>query len=129
MKKKHTIDENLKQKEAKAQIGNQVEMRQIEISSKTVWQAIIPSINYSKNKNACAFIIQKRSSCCNRFDVREQDFDDNVATPDNVVVFDKKKNVIYSIDDYTTAVGFNDKDHKYKRNLKKQYYLNVDDDE
>ncbi|KAA6368585.1 MAG: hypothetical protein EZS28_035888, partial [Streblomastix strix] len=38
-----------------------------------------------------------------RFSVSEQDLDDNVATPDNVVVFDKKKNAIYSVDSYTTA--------------------------
>ncbi|KAA6371552.1 MAG: hypothetical protein EZS28_032919 [Streblomastix strix] len=42
------------------------------------------------------------------------DLDDNVATPDNVVVFDKKKNAIYSVDGYTTAVGFGDPEHQHK---------------
>ncbi|KAA6390152.1 MAG: hypothetical protein EZS28_014320 [Streblomastix strix] len=55
------------------------------------------------------------------------DLDDNVATPDNVVVFDKKKNAIYSVDGYTTAVGFGDPEHLYKRNWKKQYYSDVND--
>ncbi|KAA6397774.1 MAG: hypothetical protein EZS28_006700 [Streblomastix strix] len=62
-----------------------------------------------------------------RFSVSEQDLDDNVATPDNVVVFDKKKNAIYSIDGYTTAVGFGDSEHQHKRNWKKQYYSDVND--
>ncbi|KAA6388002.1 MAG: hypothetical protein EZS28_016473 [Streblomastix strix] len=62
-----------------------------------------------------------------RFSVSEQDLDDNVATPDNVVVFDKKKNVIYSVDGYTTAVGFGDPDHLHKRNWKKQYYSDGND--
>ncbi|KAA6365055.1 MAG: hypothetical protein EZS28_039418, partial [Streblomastix strix] len=57
-----------------------------------------------------------------RFRVLEQDLDDNVATPDNVVVFDKKKNAIYSVDGYTTAVGFGDPEHQHKRNWKKKYY-------
>ncbi|KAA6401844.1 MAG: hypothetical protein EZS28_002637 [Streblomastix strix] len=57
--------------------------------------------------------------------VLEQDLDDNEATPDNVVVFDKKKNAIYSVDGYTTAVGFNDPDHQHKRNWKKKYYSDV----
>ncbi|KAA6366455.1 MAG: hypothetical protein EZS28_038018 [Streblomastix strix] len=60
-----------------------------------------------------------------RFSVSEQDLDDNVATPDNVVVFDKKKNTIYSIDGYTTAVGFGDPEHQHKRNWKKKYYSDV----
>ncbi|KAA6367541.1 MAG: hypothetical protein EZS28_036932, partial [Streblomastix strix] len=62
-----------------------------------------------------------------RFSVSEQDLDDNVATPDNVVVFDKKKNAIYSVDGYTTAVGFGDPEHQHKRNWKKQYYSDVND--
>ncbi|KAA6391874.1 MAG: hypothetical protein EZS28_012600 [Streblomastix strix] len=62
-----------------------------------------------------------------RFDVLEQDLDDNEATPDNVVVFDKKKNAIYSVDGYTTAVGFGDSEHQHKRNQKKQYYTDVND--
>ncbi|KAA6355064.1 MAG: hypothetical protein EZS28_049409, partial [Streblomastix strix] len=44
----------------------------------------------------------------------EQDLDDNQATPDNVFVFDKKKNTIYSVDGYTTAVGFGDPEHQHK---------------
>ncbi|KAA6385337.1 MAG: hypothetical protein EZS28_019138 [Streblomastix strix] len=59
--------------------------------------------------------------------VLEQDLDDNVATPDNVVVFDKKKNAIYSVDGYITAVGFCDPEHQHKRNWKKKYYSNVYD--
>ncbi|KAA6388803.1 MAG: hypothetical protein EZS28_015669 [Streblomastix strix] len=59
--------------------------------------------------------------------VQEQDLDDNQATPDNVVVFDKKKNTIYSVDGYTTAVGFGDPEHQHKRNQKKKYYLDVND--
>ncbi|KAA6373019.1 MAG: hypothetical protein EZS28_031454 [Streblomastix strix] len=51
-----------------------------------------------------------------RFRVLEQDLDDNVATPDNVVMFDKKKNAIYSVDGYSTAVGFGDPEHQRKRN-------------
>ncbi|KAA6359378.1 MAG: hypothetical protein EZS28_045095, partial [Streblomastix strix] len=62
-----------------------------------------------------------------RFNVLEQDLDDNVATPDNVVVFDKKNNAIYSVDSYTTAVGFGDPEHLHKRNWKKQYYSDVND--
>ncbi|KAA6371362.1 MAG: hypothetical protein EZS28_033111 [Streblomastix strix] len=62
-----------------------------------------------------------------RFSVQEQDLDDNLATPDNVVVFDKKKNAIYSVDGYTTAVGFGDPEHLYKRNWKKQYYSDVNE--
>ncbi|KAA6357317.1 MAG: hypothetical protein EZS28_047156, partial [Streblomastix strix] len=62
-----------------------------------------------------------------RFSVFEQDLDDNVATPDNVVVFDKKKNAIYSVDGYTTAVGFGDPEHQHKRNWKKKYYSDVND--
>ncbi|KAA6370530.1 MAG: hypothetical protein EZS28_033943 [Streblomastix strix] len=61
------------------------------------------------------------------FSVLEQDLDDNVATPDNVVVFDKKKNAIYSVDGYTTAEGFGDPEHLHKRNWKKQYYSDVND--
>ncbi|KAA6382597.1 MAG: hypothetical protein EZS28_021875, partial [Streblomastix strix] len=52
----------------------------------------------------------------NRFSALEQDLDDNVATPDNVVVFDKKQNAIYSVDGYTTAVGFGDPEHQHKKN-------------
>ncbi|KAA6397845.1 MAG: hypothetical protein EZS28_006631 [Streblomastix strix] len=63
----------------------------------------------------------------NRFDVREQDLDENEETPKNVVVYDKKKNAIYSVDGYTTAVGFGDDKHPHKRNWKKQYYTDVDD--
>ncbi|KAA6384139.1 MAG: hypothetical protein EZS28_020335 [Streblomastix strix] len=62
-----------------------------------------------------------------RFSVSEQDLDDNVATPDNVVVFDEEKNAIYSVDGYITAVGFGDPEHLYKRNWKKQYYSDVND--
>ncbi|KAA6367819.1 MAG: hypothetical protein EZS28_036654, partial [Streblomastix strix] len=61
------------------------------------------------------------------FSVSEQDLDDNVATSDNVVVFDKKMNAIYSVDGYTTAVGFGDPEHLYKRNWEKQYYSDVND--
>ncbi|KAA6382914.1 MAG: hypothetical protein EZS28_021559 [Streblomastix strix] len=57
----------------------------------------------------------------------EQDLDDNVATPDNVVVFDKKKNAIYSVDGYTTTVRFGDPEHLHKRNWKKQYQSDVND--
>ncbi|KAA6376296.1 MAG: hypothetical protein EZS28_028178 [Streblomastix strix] len=46
--------------------------------------------------------------------VLEQDLDDNVAIPDNVVVFDKKKNAIYLVDGYTTIVGFGDPEHQHK---------------
>ncbi|KAA6356649.1 MAG: hypothetical protein EZS28_047824, partial [Streblomastix strix] len=49
-----------------------------------------------------------------RLRVLEQDLDDNVATPDNVVVFDKKTNAIYSVDGYTTAVGFGVPEHLHK---------------
>ncbi|KAA6397873.1 MAG: hypothetical protein EZS28_006601 [Streblomastix strix] len=62
-----------------------------------------------------------------RFNVLEYDLDDNEATPDNGVVFDKKNNAIYSVDGYTTAVGFGDQEHQHKRNLKKQYYTDVND--
>ncbi|KAA6386782.1 MAG: hypothetical protein EZS28_017691 [Streblomastix strix] len=62
-----------------------------------------------------------------RFSVSEYDLDDNVATPDRVVVFDKKKNAIYSVDGYTTAVGFGDPEHQHKRNWKKKYYSDVYD--
>ncbi|KAA6359857.1 MAG: hypothetical protein EZS28_044616 [Streblomastix strix] len=62
-----------------------------------------------------------------RFSVSEQDLDDNVATPDNVVVFDKKKNAIYSVDAYTTAEGFGDPEHQHKRNWKKKYYSDVNE--
>ncbi|KAA6356263.1 MAG: hypothetical protein EZS28_048210, partial [Streblomastix strix] len=62
-----------------------------------------------------------------RFSVSEQDQDDNVTTPDNVVVFDKKKNAIYSVDGYTTAVGFGDPEHQHKRNWKKKYYSDIND--
>ncbi|KAA6386631.1 MAG: hypothetical protein EZS28_017841 [Streblomastix strix] len=63
----------------------------------------------------------------NRIAVSEQDLDVNIATPDNVVVFDKKKNAIYSVDGYTTAVGFGDPEHQHKRNWKKKYYSDVND--
>ncbi|KAA6393769.1 MAG: hypothetical protein EZS28_010706 [Streblomastix strix] len=33
------------------------------------------------------------------------DLDDNETTPDNVVVYDKKNNAIYSVDGYSTAIG------------------------
>ncbi|KAA6403109.1 MAG: hypothetical protein EZS28_001368 [Streblomastix strix] len=59
---------------------------------------------------------------CKRFSVSEQDLDDNIATPDNAVVDDKKKNAIYLVDGYTTAVGFGDPEHQHKRNWKKKYY-------
>ncbi|KAA6329232.1 MAG: hypothetical protein EZS28_053629, partial [Streblomastix strix] len=38
-----------------------------------------------------------------------------------------KKNAIYSVDGYTTAVGFGDPEHLHKRNWKKQYYSDVND--
>ncbi|KAA6403026.1 MAG: hypothetical protein EZS28_001442 [Streblomastix strix] len=62
-----------------------------------------------------------------RFSVQEQDLDDNVATSDNVVVFDKKKNAIYLVDGYTKAVGFGDPEYQHKRNWKKKYYSDVND--
>ncbi|KAA6392812.1 MAG: hypothetical protein EZS28_011663 [Streblomastix strix] len=62
-----------------------------------------------------------------RFSVSEQDLDDNVATPDNVVVFEKKKNAIYSVDGYTTVIGFGDPEHQHKKNWKKNYYSDVND--
>ncbi|KAA6400384.1 MAG: hypothetical protein EZS28_004087 [Streblomastix strix] len=62
-----------------------------------------------------------------RFSVQEYDLDDNIATPDNVVVYEKKKNAIYSVDGYNTTVGFGDSEHQYKRNWNKQYYTNVND--
>ncbi|KAA6403039.1 MAG: hypothetical protein EZS28_001432 [Streblomastix strix] len=61
--------------------------------------------------------------------MREQDLDDNEATPDNVVVYGKKKNAIYSVDGYATAVGFGEQENQHKRNQKKQYYTNFDDGE
>ncbi|KAA6393888.1 MAG: hypothetical protein EZS28_010586 [Streblomastix strix] len=60
-----------------------------------------------------------------RFSVQEYDLDENIVTPDNVVVYDQKKNAIYSVDGYTTAVGFGDSEHKLKRNWKKKYYSDV----
>ncbi|KAA6392269.1 MAG: hypothetical protein EZS28_012204 [Streblomastix strix] len=62
-----------------------------------------------------------------RFSVSEQDLDDNVATPDNVVVFDKKKNAIYSVDGYTVAVGCGDLELYHQRNQKKKYYSDGND--
>ncbi|KAA6404165.1 MAG: hypothetical protein EZS28_000302 [Streblomastix strix] len=62
-----------------------------------------------------------------RFSVSEQDLDDNIATPDSVFVFDKKKNAIYSVDGYTTAAGFGDPEHQHKKYWKKQYYQDVND--
>ncbi|KAA6370793.1 MAG: hypothetical protein EZS28_033680 [Streblomastix strix] len=62
-----------------------------------------------------------------RFRALEQDLDDNVATPDNVAVFDKKKNAFYSVDGYIIAVGFGDPDHQHKRNCKKKYYSDAND--
>ncbi|KAA6349470.1 MAG: hypothetical protein EZS28_051931 [Streblomastix strix] len=62
-----------------------------------------------------------------RFSILEQDLDDNEAIPDSVVVFDKKKNAIYSVDGYTTAVGLGDPEHQHKRNWKKKYYSDVND--
>ncbi|KAA6391881.1 MAG: hypothetical protein EZS28_012594 [Streblomastix strix] len=59
--------------------------------------------------------------------VLEQDLDDNEATPDNVVIFVKKKNAIYSVDGYTPAEGFGDSVHQHKKNWKKQYYSDVYD--
>ncbi|KAA6389957.1 MAG: hypothetical protein EZS28_014515 [Streblomastix strix] len=41
--------------------------------------------------------------------------------------YDKKMNVIYSVEGYTTAVGFGDPEHYQKRNWKKQYYTDVND--
>ncbi|KAA6378421.1 MAG: hypothetical protein EZS28_026052 [Streblomastix strix] len=72
------------------------------------------------------YIVDKHLS--NRFSKVEQNLDNNEATPDNVVVFDQKKNEICSFDGYTTALGFDDKDHKHKINWKRQYYTDVDDD-
>ncbi|KAA6393331.1 MAG: hypothetical protein EZS28_011142 [Streblomastix strix] len=46
-----------------------------------------------------------------RFSVLEQDLDDY--------------NAIYSVDGYTTAVGFGDPEHQHKRNWKKKYYSEV----
>ncbi|KAA6400269.1 MAG: hypothetical protein EZS28_004205 [Streblomastix strix] len=63
----------------------------------------------------------------NQYSVVECDLDNNVVTPDNVVNFDKKKNAIYSVDDYTTAVGFGDLEHQHKRNWKKKYYSDIND--
>ncbi|KAA6373049.1 MAG: hypothetical protein EZS28_031424 [Streblomastix strix] len=62
-----------------------------------------------------------------RFSVSEQDLDDNQATPENVVVFDKKMNAFYSVDGYSTAVGFGDPEHLHKRNWKKKYFSDVND--
>ncbi|KAA6378208.1 MAG: hypothetical protein EZS28_026265 [Streblomastix strix] len=62
-----------------------------------------------------------------KFSVLEQDLDDNIAIPDNVVIFNKKKNAIYSVDGYTTAVGFGDSEHQHLRNWKKKYYSDVND--
>ncbi|KAA6369552.1 MAG: hypothetical protein EZS28_034921 [Streblomastix strix] len=62
---------------------------------------------------------------CKRFSVLKQDLDANEATPDNVVVFDKKKNAIFSVDSQTTAVGFGDPEHQHKRNWKKKYQSDV----
>ncbi|KAA6389788.1 MAG: hypothetical protein EZS28_014687 [Streblomastix strix] len=70
---------------------------------------------------------QFRYEAGKRFSVSEQDLDDNVATSDNVVVFNKKKNAIYSVVGYKTAVGFGDSEHLHKRNWKKQYYSDVND--
>ncbi|KAA6366356.1 MAG: hypothetical protein EZS28_038117, partial [Streblomastix strix] len=55
----------------------------------------------------------------------EQDLDDNVATPDNMVVYDKKKNAVYSFDGYTIAKGFGDSELQQRRKWKKTYYTNV----
>ncbi|KAA6378734.1 MAG: hypothetical protein EZS28_025739, partial [Streblomastix strix] len=57
-------------------------IRQNEITSKTVWQAAVSAINDSKTRKYG---------------------DDLIATPDNLVVYDKKRNAIYSVDGYTTA--------------------------
>ncbi|KAA6401013.1 MAG: hypothetical protein EZS28_003452 [Streblomastix strix] len=62
-----------------------------------------------------------------RFSEQEQDLDDNQATPDIAVVYDQKTNSIYSVNGYTTAVGFGDKDHQHKRNWKRQCYTDVND--
>ncbi|KAA6394381.1 MAG: hypothetical protein EZS28_010088 [Streblomastix strix] len=62
-----------------------------------------------------------------RFDVREQDLDNNLETPDNVVVYDKIKNAIYSANVSTTVVIFGEKDQQHKINWKKKYYTNVND--
>ncbi|KAA6404179.1 MAG: hypothetical protein EZS28_000288 [Streblomastix strix] len=59
--------------------------------------------------------------------ILEQDLDDNQVTSDNVFVFDKKKNAIYAVDGYTTAVGFGDPEHQHKRNWKKKYNSDVND--
>ncbi|KAA6382322.1 MAG: hypothetical protein EZS28_022152 [Streblomastix strix] len=40
--------------------------------------------------------------------------------------FDKKKNAIYSVDGYITAVGFGDSEHQHKK-IAKKYYSDVDD--
>ncbi|KAA6402578.1 MAG: hypothetical protein EZS28_001888 [Streblomastix strix] len=62
-----------------------------------------------------------------RFEIREKNLDDSEETPDNVVVYDKKKDAIYSVDGYTTSVGFDDPDHQLKRNWNKKYYSDVND--
>ncbi|KAA6384234.1 MAG: hypothetical protein EZS28_020240 [Streblomastix strix] len=117
---------------------------QNEITSKTVWQAAVPSQYDSKNNKACRPIIFRGGGDVNatlvgylnrdikkinskRFNELEQDLDDNEVTPDNVVIFDMKKNAIYSVDGYTTAIGFGDPEHKHKRNWMKKYYSYVND--
>ncbi|KAA6398788.1 MAG: hypothetical protein EZS28_005686 [Streblomastix strix] len=47
--------------------------------------------------------------------VQKYDIDDNEATPENMVVYHKKKKAIYSIDGYTTAVGFGNSEQKHQR--------------
>ncbi|KAA6377793.1 MAG: hypothetical protein EZS28_026678, partial [Streblomastix strix] len=119
-------------------------IRQNEITSKTVWQAAVSAINDSKTRKYGGSqlreeagmsllhlsVIQtetQRKLIDYRLPVQEQDLDDNEATPDNVVVFDKKKNAIYSVDGYSTAVGFGDPEHQYKKIWKKQNYIDVND--
>ncbi|KAA6364670.1 MAG: hypothetical protein EZS28_039803 [Streblomastix strix] len=50
-----------------------------------------------------------------RFSEVEQDLDDKIETLDNIVVYDKKENAIFSVYCYTVAVEFKDKDHQHKR--------------
>ncbi|KAA6404327.1 MAG: hypothetical protein EZS28_000145 [Streblomastix strix] len=58
---------------------------------------------------------------------QEQDLDENEANPENVVEYNKKKKVIYTVNGYTTAVRLGDKYHIRKRNQKKKYYIDFYD--
>ncbi|KAA6376135.1 MAG: hypothetical protein EZS28_028338 [Streblomastix strix] len=50
----------------------------------------------------------------NQFDMRVLDLDYNEASPDNMATYVKKMITIYSVNGYTTAVEFDDKDHQNK---------------